>query len=428
MAVQGQNNPESFQGGSAVRLDNFYNSILGGYQRSQQQLAVQQQNEAKRLEAEQKELADMVSKVNTTGVQKIDIPDMTQKLDGLYEKYYKASKAESKADKLLLRAELQQDIQGLAQFVGQSKQRGTEQLKLSEFVGNPTNMGLVSSDALTRLKNYSNTPTAKLPTNAFSRETYISPDTSYVNRTTDTILNDLMKGAKVTREFGKPVNVLGKRGLEQFEKQTLAKEVFAEALANRYQNDVKFKNTLDFSSAQSGKTPQQTLLELVNNSTLTRTKPLANEYAYKPSEAKEDKETASTYRQQQVSGLLDKNKDALGRIRAQMLPNAKIDFVKSTKSGKSYIEITTPLKKVDGEYVGGETVTIDPNDRQAPTKLNTYINLITGENISGSKFGIEGGKPRGGQVEPKIRKTTPTKQTQKASKPTAEDLIKKYSK
>lgn len=416
---------ENYQGGSAVRLDNFYNSILTGYQRSQQQLAVQQQNEAKRLEAEQKELADMVSKVNTAGVQKIDIPDMTEKLNGLYEKYYKASKAESKADKLLLRAELQQDIQQLAQFVGQSKQRGTEQLKLSEFVGNPTNMGLVSSDALNRLKSYSNTPTAKLPTNAFSRESYISPDTSYVNRTADAILNDLKKDVSVTREFGKAVNVVGKRGIEQFEKQTLAKEVFAKALANRYQNDVKFKNTLDYSSSQSGKTPQQTLLDLVNNSTLTKTRQLGNVYRDKPSEAKakDSKETASSYRQQQVIGLLDKNKDALERVKAQLMPDAKIGFVKSTKSGKEYIEITTPYNEKTG--TGGETVTIDYNDRQAPTKLNTYLNLLTGENISASKFGIEGGKPRGAQTEPKIRKVAPKKQT---AKPTAEDLIKRYSK
>lgn len=407
----------NYSGGNATVLTGFLGGITNTIAREQQRLATQQAQEAKRLQTEQQELAETVKKVNTTGVQQNDIAELSEMQSKVYDTYYRASKAKTPQERLTLRVDLERELQEMSQFVNQSKQRGIEQVKLADFIGNPNNMGLISQDAITKFRQNSNIPTSKLPPNAFSREQYTSPDTNYLDKVIDSSAKSLLNNADSKRRIGASVTISGKQGTEQFSEQIVGKDVFATDLYSRYNNDIRFKNLVDFTSAQNGITKDEYILSVVDEydkaSKLKNTKQIETVFARAPRQSGSGSETVDTgtYRQQNVEGLLQKSEDTLGRVKAQLLPTAEVNYTKLAKDNKDYIRIKTPRDRE--KRTGGEVIFIALDDPNAPTKLNTYLSLATGEKVSGSKFGIQKGKPTGKLSEPIIRSKTNTKKTTK---------------
>jgi len=251
-----------YQGGNDTILN--YSGINNAFARNAARIAKQQQDEAARLAAEQKELTDIVKKVNTNGVQKVDIPEVNEKLNDVYDTYYKANKATDRGTRLSLRMDLEKKIEDMEQFVNISKDRGVQQVKLTDWVGNPNNMGLVSSDALTKIKQYSDLPTSKLPANAFSRDLYTSRDTSYLDKAIDLSAKNLLLNADKRRIAGRKYEEGNSILTDQYQLQQVPKDQFATDLYRQYNGDIKFKNTLDTVASQLGMTKDQYILNVVD--------------------------------------------------------------------------------------------------------------------------------------------------------------------
>ena len=121
---------DNYSGGNATVLTPFLSGITNTVAKQQQRIANQEAQEAKRLQQEQAELSNIVKKVNVNGVQKQHLPEITSKLEKIYDTYYKASKTESRQEKLALRLELEKGITELGADVALSKYNSDTSTKL----------------------------------------------------------------------------------------------------------------------------------------------------------------------------------------------------------------------------------------------------------------------------------------------------------
>jgi len=230
----------------------------------QQQEAVNVQKQyladQKREEQQQKELSDLVKTVRTTGVQQQDVGEMSQKLEQVYDTYYKANQAKTQQERLTLKMQLQQQLGEVQQFVGTSKQRGVDQVKIAEYIGNPQNAGLVSPEAMAKFKQYANQPTSKIGANAFSREAYIQPDTSYLDKTEDALVKSLWSGASASSVDNKTLS--GNRyNISKVKTTKIKPEDVGIALFDLYDKDTRYKNLINLQAEQTGIPANQLLAQ-----------------------------------------------------------------------------------------------------------------------------------------------------------------------
>lgn len=284
MAVQ------DYNGGGDVVLNSFYNTLNQSWNRNQARIAKEQSDQAELIAKQQKELGDIVKKVNTTGIQSQDVGDMTAKLDKIYDTYYKANKATSRDERLKLRMELERDITDMSQFVSQSKQRGVDQLKLADYQAK--NPGLFSTESTKKLAELSSKPTLQLGDNPFTADKFISPDTSYLSKVVEDSAKSLLTNANVSRRLGGRQQIGNQMATNQFEDRAVGKDIFGTDLTAKYNSDVKFKNLVDYTASQIGITPQDYILGVVDEydkaSKLKQTKQLSPVMDARPRESKGD--------------------------------------------------------------------------------------------------------------------------------------------
>ena len=412
-----QNN---YSGGNATVLTPFLSGITNTVAKQQQILANQQVQEAKRLQQEQQQLTDIVKKVNVNGVQKQHLPEITSKLEKIYDTYYKASKTESRQEKLALRLELEKGITELGADVALSKDYGQKFAKIGEqFATKPE---LYSAEARKQYAENFNKPLSQLNGTETNLQTYISPDTSILGKTEDPLIKGLWTRASEKTTYGKTVGVgqTGDRVTETFKTKSINPDDVGKELFRAYGDNSGYKNIIDLQAEQLGMTPQQVLLERTK-AIVDLNKPMVEQGQFrnsKPTKSGGGSDTVytGTYRQQNVEGLLEKSTDTLGRVKAQLLPTAEVGYVTLAKDNKDYIRIKTPRDKE--KRTGGKVIFIAVDDPNAPTKLNTYLSLATGEEVSPSKFGIQKGKTTGELEELRLRNKTAPKNNTTSKKKT----------
>lgn len=411
----------NYSGGNATVLTGFFNGINNTINKQQQTLANQQAQEAKDKEAFQKELLKITGDLDGTGIRTSDIPKFSKFKEKMTETYYLANKAESPAEKMRLTRELQNIIQESKQFTYESKQTAKDLGAVSDIFINPQYSGLYGQDKQQYFKNLLNKPSDEITLEDRQKGFYISPDTSYLNKTFDTIATDLQKNVPLSVKVGDRVKVGNQMNtVVNFEGQ-VPEQVYKNALIDTYNNDIKIRNQLNMVISDFNKVnpnspitveqyiDSQVAMAKQQNKLTNKKSPSLKEDA-RPAKSGGGSETVDTgtYRQQNVEGLLQKSEDTLGRVKAQLLPTAEVNYTKLARDNKEYVRIKTPTDLDKG--TGGEVIFIALDDPNAPTKLNTYLSLATGEKVSGSKFGIQKGKPTGALSEPIIRKkTTQTK-------------------
>ena len=407
---------DNYAGGGAVNLGGFFSGITNTVAREQQRLANQQAQEAKRLQAEQDKLTDIVKKVNINGVQKQHLPEITSKLESIYDTYYKANKAEKQSDRLAYRLELEKNIAELGADVAMSKQYGQQFIKVADQIA--LKPQLFSSDAKRQFEQNFNKPLSQLTGTEGNLQTYISPDTSIVDKTEDAITKTLWSRASEKTTYGKTIGVgqTGDRVTQTFKTKSINQDDLGAEIFKTYNDNSGYRNIIDYQASQVGMTPREYLLERTKTIAGIN-KPIVEEGQFRNSRPRAPKSGSGgsgtadvgTYRQQNVEGLLQRSQDTLGRVKAQLLPTAEVNYL--TNKGREYVRIKTPTDLDKG--TGGDVVFIPLDDPNAPTKLNTYLSLATGEKVSGSKFGIVKGKPTGALSEPNIRKKANTTTTKK---------------
>lgn len=266
---------DTYLGGDDIVLTNFYQGLGRTYTnnqaRQQEALNKQRLQQAKDLEEAQKSLKTVIDKVNTTGVQRIDLSEVTEKVDGMMQTYYEASKLTDKKSVLEKDFELRRKINELNQLIHSSKERGSSFIKLSEdYAKNPW---LYPSDFKSKLDAMANTPTSKLGENALLSSAYLQPDTAYISKVNEDAVKSAWNRSNSTTTLGKTVarGVYGDTSTETIETKTLNADVLSSSIISAYQNDMKYKSLVDFQAKQLEVAPQDYLAskiqELLDNNT-----------------------------------------------------------------------------------------------------------------------------------------------------------------
>ena len=420
--------------GGDVVLNNYFAGINNAYNREQQRVQKEAQDNLVLANQQKKELDGLVKGINTNVAREKDIPLINKKRSELYDTYYQASKAESTEERLKLKLQLQNQIQDMGQLVVRSKQRASELANLGKQLGDPKNTGLYGADVIERYKKLTDSSSDLINDEDVNPINFRANDFSYLNKTVDAIGKEIFDLTSKTITSAGSMKVGNKSGTVVQTDKTVDPKEFAKALIYKYDNDPVFKNQTDAQTQLLGGqvTPTDYL------ATLAQTQ--YEKYKGKGGSQKFEKDmvvkvgggdtgTAFNFRQQSVVGLLQKNADWLGRVKANLLPTAELGYVtknsedKTERKGTTYIRIKTPTA---GFSSTTETILIDPSDPHAATKLNTYLGLITGEKHSGSKFGMQQGKPTGNIVEPLIRDKVNNAPPKKNTPPAKKDSKGKY--
>lgn len=408
----------TYQGGD-IALN--YSPLRQDALRQQSSIASQEQQARKAQENSAKQAADIVAKINPNGLRDADIPEFSKKYEQFRNAAIGVANAGSIQERAKASAELQNQLTDLQIYINSSKNQAST---LKDFGTRlSTNPQRARTEQFSRFDQVTKTPTSQLQNVDLNNEFKLGARPEVFERFVKQAGDEVQKEASQLKPVMRELGYIRENGrvVKRFQDvATIPQQTFIAKLANGYETNPEIKDYIDEQSSQLGVTPEQFIQRNVeaNKDKLTWAGAVQNR-DFTPRRTggsggeSQSEETASTYRQQQVLGLLNNDKDSLERVKAQLLPDAEINYVTAKKSGKKYIQIAVPYNAKTG--ADEKTVLIDYNDRQAPTKLNTYLSLITGENISGSKFGIESGKPRGKLSEPLLRKTPPNKATPKAT-------------
>jgi Skp family chaperone for outer membrane proteins len=105
--------------GEAFVVD--FSGLNNTIQRQSQQIAAQYQRRQQQRAKENEELGDLVAKISPNGLRREDIDDYSKRYQSIKDKYVRAIGLENEADRRRARAEVQQDLNELNTFVGNSK-------------------------------------------------------------------------------------------------------------------------------------------------------------------------------------------------------------------------------------------------------------------------------------------------------------------
>jgi hypothetical protein len=126
-----------------------------------------------------------------------------------------------------------------------------------------------------------------------------------------------------------------------------------------------------------------------------------------------------TYRQQVIRGIMNNDKESIDEMKAYLPSGSKVNYLtsgptKTSKGGYNFIRVDIPaVTDIDGNIKKAgivEDISLSLGDPK--NRLNAILSEYIGERISPSKLNIEGGKPRGRQIEIKGQEKT-TKPTTK---------------
>jgi len=283
---------DNYAGGGAVNLGGFFSGITNTVAREQQRLANQQAQEAKRLQSEQDKLTDIVKKVNVNGVQKQHLPEITAKLESIYDTYYKANQAEKQSDRLAYRLELEKNIAELGADVAMSKQYGQQFLKVADQIA--LKPQLFSGDARKQFELNFNKPLSQLNGTEANLQMYISPDTSILDKTEDIITKSLWSRANEKTTYGKTIGVgqTGDRVTQTFKTKSINQDDLGAEIFKTYNDNSGYRNIIDYQASQVGMTPQEYLLE--RTKTISQiNKPIVEEGQFRNSRPRAPKSSSS---------------------------------------------------------------------------------------------------------------------------------------
>ena len=357
------------------------------------------QQQAKENAKFQNELVDLISKVKTEGARDIDKPLITKAYDEVKELYRQSSSVRNSTERNLIRSQLTSGIKSL----NEAAARSAEEAKLyKDTLGRVATTGqfLYDPNKLNEFKLRINKPITELTVfNPLDLERI--PDDSIRDKAFDNLYSELKnKSNYITKNIG---------GGKEQEVGVVNPTIVIENIIERIGKSPEWLNlaTRNYAQANPGKEPQ--LEDIIDNEVKLYMVRRGNEYAGTPTRipkatgGSKSAEEQLTYRQQLISGLINKNEDARQELLAYLPAGAKVEYRTSkaipgvSKGNYPSLRIFIPGPQSPNGLEIEETIPLSTG--KPIHRLNQYINQYSGETISPSKVGITGGKPRGEKFE-----------------------------
>lgn len=395
------------------------------------------QQQQLRRAAEQKLLTDELSKVSSDGIREADIPEFTQKYQEVKDFFGLKEGIKDRREKLNYELEFNKKIQELKQIAGDSKNIAKNEQGFTNVLLNPSARERYTEDAVTKFQN-SKKLSRKHPN--FIRDYTVfehQVDVSNTMKELADINKRILEPIKsVTEQEATRVGNVDGTFIRKVKRVPVEEQALAFGMAMDVNPKLKagiFKlipknegeSYVDYKSRALPLLVAQLPAVEYGNQSFQANKDLTMQNLAIQRErrlAAGERGDEETYRQQVIRGIMNNDKKSIDEMKAYLPSGSTVEYLtsrptKTAKGSYNFIRVDIPaVTDINGTIKKAgivEDISLSLGDPK--NRLNAILSEYIGEKVSPSKLNIEGGKPRGRQIE--------IKGQEKTTKPT----ITKYS-
>lgn len=231
----------SLQYGNETNLTGFYGGIMNALSQQQEKADALALANQKRIDADNKDIADLVGKINPEGIKTADTSVLADRMAKVKDISYKMYSATTDAERLKYRAEVQQELNSVKGFIDQSKQLNKQIATYAEDWRK--NYYLYGDNFKDNLKKIQETPTNLLTPEDTSADRFVrNVDGSKMLTTVSKIADDLLKRSDLPVERLTERGTLGGRGVTYTGTlKSVPPEIYSTRLLQEYQSNNEFK-------------------------------------------------------------------------------------------------------------------------------------------------------------------------------------------
>jgi hypothetical protein len=399
-----------------------------------------QQQQLKRA-AETKALTDELGKVTPEGLRQPDVKGFIDQYGRWRDKAIEADAERNPTRKAILKQEAEREKLTTLMYIDDSKNESRNERDRNKMLLDPNVRDRYDDVAIERVLKSSSLakddPNYVRDMNQFQ----IRPDLSKLTKD----LDDLDKNILQSSEWSAPITEAAKQGNVEgvyvYNKRTIDPKKQATAYASLFDLDRKFQAGLrEMFPDLAGLPKEQLKAQGIPLLVQKRVREEPSKPNFQPNKdltmqnlaiRRENRLAAGggggeeTYRQQVIRGIMNNDKESIDEMKAYLPSGSKVNYLtsgptKTSKGGYNFIRVDIPaVTDIDGNIKKAgivEDISLSLGDPK--NRLNAILSEYIGERISPSKLNIEGGKPRGRQIEIKGQEKT-TKPTTKPTKPTS---------
>jgi hypothetical protein len=400
-----------------------------------------QQQQLKRA-AETKALTNELGKVTPEGLRQPDVKGFIDQYGRWRDKAIEADAERNPTRKAILKQEAEREKLATLMYKDDSKNELRNEQDRKKMLLDPNVRDRYDDAVIERIVKSSSLakddPNYVRDMNQFQ----IRPDLSKLTKD----LDDLDKNILQSSEWSAPITEAAKQGNVEgvyvYNKRTIDPKKQATAYASLFDLDRKFQAGLREMFPNLASLPKEELkAQGIPLLVQQRVKEELSKPDFQPNKdltmqnlaiRRENRLAAGggggeeTYRQQLIRGIMNNDKESIDEMKAYLPSGSKVDYLtsvptKTSKGGYNFIRVNIPaVTDIDGEIKKAgivEDISLSLGDPK--NRLNAILSEYIGERVTPSKLNIEGGKPRGRQIEIKGQEKTtkPAKETSNVATP-----------
>jgi len=400
-----------------------------------------QQQQLKRA-AETKALTNELGKVTPEGLRQPDVKGFIDQYGRWRDKAIEADAERNPTRKAILKQEAEREKLATLMYKDDSKNELRNEQDRKKMLLDPNVRDRYDDAVIERIVKSSSLakddPNYVRDMNQFQ----IRPDLSKLTKD----LDDLDKNILQSSEWSAPITEAAKQGNVEgvyvYNKRTIDPKKQATAYASLFDLDRKFQAGLREMFPNLASLPKEELkAQGIPLLVQQRVKEELSKPDFQPNKdltmqnlaiRRENRLAAGggggeeTYRQQVIRGIMNNDKESIDEMKAYLPSGSKVDYLtsvptKTSKGGYNFIRVNIPaVTDIDGEIKKAgivEDISLSLGDPK--NRLNAILSEYIGERVTPSKLNIEGGKPRGRQIEIKGQEKTtkPAKETSNVATP-----------
>ena len=366
-------------------------------------LQKQQQEEAKF----QTEIANLISKVDTKGVRDADKSEIAKMYEATKDLYRQAAATKNFQDKALLKARISKAVGDINEYSARSVEFSKRFNDLNNRVAQDS--WAYDPKVIDKLRDISGKSLLSMGADA-----QLDPF-QYQKMPNDKSRDAVFSAIKRQGEdFAKSKFI--REGNREREVKTTPDEFILKVISDKLLSNPEYRTTAIYNFKQQNPQAPVNMEAIIANEAALYKDQYGTQYIGSasriPKEGGKEGEDKLTYRQQLITGLVNKDKTAREDLLAVLPANSKVDYRTSkaipgkSQGGVGVIRITIPETS---SPTGMEIVEdISLGSGSVAQKLNFIINQYSGEKIAPSRLGIVGGKGKGEKFAPTSKAANPS--------------------
>ena len=363
-------------------------------------LQKQQQDEAKF----QTEIADLISKVDTKGVRDQDKAEIAKMYSATKDLYAQAAATKNFQEKALLKAKISKAVGDINEYAARSADFSKRFNELNNRIAQDS--WAYDPKVLDKLRDISGKSLISMGADA-------QLDPFQFQKMPNDKSRDVVFSAIKRQGDDFAESKFVREGNREREIKTIPDKFVAKVISEKLLSNPEYRTTATYNFKQLNPDAPVDIDAIIANEVAMYKDQFGTQITGSasriPKEGGREGDDKLTYRQQLITGLVNKDKTAREDLLAVLPANSKVEYRTSkaipgkSQGGAGVIRIIIPGESSPTGI--GITEDVSLQSGSVAQKLNFIINQYSGEKIAPSRIGIVGGKGKGERFSPKPQPT-----------------------